>query len=67
LGSSERLVEGGTEAGDAPGVRGGMKGEATLEEGQSFGLSIKPSLSLLFSSSRGLARKLHPSSGRNLK
>jgi hypothetical protein len=45
----------------------GRKGEATLQEGQSFGLLIKPSLSLLFSSSRGLARKLHPSSGRNFE
>jgi hypothetical protein len=39
LGSSERLVEGGTEGGDAPGGVGKGKGreKQTLQEGQSLG------------------------------
>jgi hypothetical protein len=37
LGSRERLVEAGTEGGDAPGGVGKRKGEATLHEGQSLG------------------------------
>jgi hypothetical protein len=66
LGSGERLVEGGTEEGRRRVGGRGKEGRSNTTGGPKFGLSIKPSLSLLFSSSRGLARKLYPSSGRNL-